>query len=334
MINFTLLGAGRIGKMHAKIISDHPDANLVNVYDVNQEFAAQVAKDNNANIAKSPVDAVNDENVDAVLIASATPTHTEYLIMSTKANKPVLCEKPIDLDINKVNECRDKIAGSTNLIQIGFNRRFDKSHASLKQAYVNGEIGKLEKIIITSRDPSPPGLDYLNAAGGFFRDTTIHDFDLSRFILGDDQIIEISAFGENLFDENAKTANDFDTAMFILKSKAGVLIHINNSRRAVYGYDQRVEIFGSKGMMISGNQTPTSVRKYTDTHTSSKEPILNFFIERYEQAYKDQLNEFINSIKSNNKSKVTFEDGRNALILANAAYESHNNKRVVNIDFS
>jgi myo-inositol 2-dehydrogenase/D-chiro-inositol 1-dehydrogenase len=137
-----------------------------------------------------------------------------------------------------------------------------------------------------------------------------------------------------LFDENAKTANDFDTAMFILKSKAGVLIHINNSRRAVYGYDQRIEIFGSKGMMISGNQTPTSVRKYTDTHTSSKEPILNFFIERYEQAYKDQLNEFINSIKSNSKSKVTFEDGRNALILANAAYESHNNKRVVKIDFS
>ena len=146
MINFTLLGAGRIGKMHAKIISDHPDANLVNVYDVNQEFAAQVASDNNANAAKSAVDAVNDENVDAVLIASATPTHTEYLIMSSKANKPVLCEKPIDLDINKVNECRDKIAGSKNLIQIGFNRRFDKSHASLKQAYVNGEIGKLEKI--------------------------------------------------------------------------------------------------------------------------------------------------------------------------------------------
>ena len=121
MINFTLLGAGRIGKMHAKIISDHPDANLVNVYDVNQEFAAQVASDNNANTAKSAVDAVNDENVDAVLIASATPTHTEYLIMSTKVNKPVLCEKPIDLDINKVNECRDKIAGSKNLIQIGFN---------------------------------------------------------------------------------------------------------------------------------------------------------------------------------------------------------------------
>jgi myo-inositol 2-dehydrogenase/D-chiro-inositol 1-dehydrogenase len=320
--------------MHAQIISDHPEANLKYVYDLNNEFALQVANDNNAEVANSPKEAVNHKDVNAILIASATPTHTKYLVMSTEANKAVLCEKPIDLDINKVNACRDKIAGSSNLIQIGFNRRFDKSHASLQQAYSNGEIGNLEKIIITSRDPSPPGLDYLNAAGGFFRDTTIHDFDLSRFILGDDPIVEISAFGENLFDENAKIANDFDTAMFILRSKAGVLIHINNSRRAVYGYDQRVEIFGSKGMMISGNQTPTSVRKYTDINTSSKEPIYNFFIERYEQAYKDQLNEFILSVKSNSNSKVTFEDGRNALILANAAYVSQNNKKVVSIDFS
>ena len=334
MINFALLGAGRIGKMHAKIISDHPEANLTYVYDVNNEFALQVAQDNNAKVANSPEEAVNHKDVNAILIASATPTHTKFLIMANEANKPVLCEKPIDLDINKVNECRDKISGSSNLIQIGFNRRFDNSHAKVQQAYVNGEIGTLEKIIITSRDPAPPSLDYLNAAGGFFRDTTIHDFDLSRFILGDDPIIEISAFGDNLFDENTKKANDFDTAMFILKSKLGVLIHINNSRRAVYGYDQRVEIFGSKGMMISNNQTPTSVEKYTENSTTSKDPIYNFFIERYEQAYKDQLNQFILSVNSNSKSKVTFEDGRNALILANAAYESHENKKVVTIDFS
>ena len=334
MINFALLGAGRIGKMHAKIISDHLEANLTYVYDVNNEFALQVAKDNNAEVANSPEETVNHKDVNAILIASATPTHTKFLIMANEANKPVLCEKPIDLDINKVNDCRDKIAGSSNLIQIGFNRRFDNSHAKVQQAYVNGEIGTLEKIIITSRDPAPPSLDYLNAAGGFFRDTTIHDFDLSRFILGDDPIIEISAFGDNLFDENTKKANDFDTAMFILKSKSGVLIHINNSRRAVYGYDQRVEIFGSKGMMISNNQTPTSVEKYTEHSTTSKDPIFNFFIERYEQAYKDQLNQFILSVNSNSKSKVTFEDGRNALILANAAYESHQKKKVVTIDFS
>ena len=188
-------------------------------------------------------------------------------------------------------------------------------------------------IIITSRDPAAPGLDYLNAAGGFFRDTTIHDFDLSRFILGDDPIVQVSAFGENLFDENAKTAKDFDTAMFILKSKSGVLVHINNSRRAVYGYDQRVEVFGSKGMVISNNQTPNSIERFTSTSTSSKEPIHFFFIERYQQAYRDQLNSFIEMINSNLKPKVTFEDGRKALIIANAAYESFENKKIIDINY-
>tara|TARA_Y100000768_G_scaffold381866_1_gene361231 strand:- start:982 stop:1671 length:690 start_codon:yes stop_codon:yes gene_type:complete len=218
-------------------------------------------------------------------------------------------------------------------LQIGFNRRFDNSHAKVQQARLKKEIGELEMLIITSRDPEPPGLEYLNAAGGFFRDTTIHDFDLSRFILGDDPIIQVTAFGENLFDENAKKADDFDTAMFVLKSREGVLIHINNSRRAVYGYDQRVEAFGSKGMIISNNQTITSVESYTNKITSSKEPILHFFIERYTQAYKDQFNHFIECIKNNIKPSVTFEDGRNALIIANAAYESHKQKKTIEITY-
>ena len=253
--------------------------------------------------------------------------------MGAKAGKAVFCEKPIDLDINKVNECMKEIDGIDIPVQIGFNRRFDNSHAKVQQARVNKEIGELEMLIITSRDPEPPGLDYLNAAGGFFRDTTIHDFDLSRFILGNDPIIEISAFGDNLFDENAKIAQDFDTAMFVLKSKAGVMIHINNSRRAVYGYDQRVEAFGSKGMIISNNQTPTSIEKYNKVSTSSKEPVLHFFIERYEQAYRDQFNHFINSIKNNKKPSVGFSDGRNALIIANAAYESNKQKKIIKINY-
>ena len=333
MINFTLLGAGRIGKMHAKIISDHPDANLVNVYDVNQEFAAQVASDNNANAAKSAFDAVNDENVDAVLIASATPTHIEYLIMSTEANKAVLCEKPIDLDINKVNECMENIKGANVPIQIGFNRRFDASHSKAQQARVTKEIGELEMVVITSRDPEPPGIEYLKAAGGFFRDTAIHDFDLTRFILGDDPVVQVSAFGDALFDKNSQQVKDFDTAMFILKSKKGVLIHINNSRRAVYGYDQRVEVFGSKGMVISNNQTPTSLERYTNKSTNEKELIHFFFIERYEQAYRDQFNEFVKCVENKTKPLVGFEDGRNALIIANAAYKSFESGKVIDIKF-
>ena len=263
MLNFSLIGAGRIGKMHADIITSNTGSKLKFVYDVNEEFAKNVASLSNAKVVSKPEDAINSSETDAVLIASATPTHIKFIKMAANAGKPVLCEKPIDLDINKVNKCREELVDVKSQIQIGFNRRFDLSHSKVQQARLSKEIGELEMIIITSREPAAPGLDYLNACGGFFRDTTIHDFDLSRFILGEDPIVEVSAFGENLFDDNVKTAKDFDTAMFILKSKSGVLIHINNSRRAVYGYDQRVEVFGSKGMVISNNQTPNSTERFT-----------------------------------------------------------------------
>ena len=333
MINIALMGAGRIGKMHAEIISSHPDANLKFVYDVNKEFASKVAKQNNAELVNSPEEAINNEKINAILIASATPTHTKFITMGAKAGKAIFCEKPIDLDINKVNECMEEINGIDVPLQIGFNRRFDNSHSKVQKAKLNKEIGELEMLIITSRDPEPPGIDYLNAAGGFFRDTTIHDFDLSRFILGHDPIIEVSAFGDNLFDENVKKAQDFDTAMFVLRSKAGVMIHINNSRRAVYGYDQRVEAFGSKGMIISNNQTPTSVEKFNELSTSSNEPILHFFIERYAQAYRDQFNHFLDCVKNNTKPSVGFQDGRNALLIANAAYQSNKEKRTIQVNY-
>ena len=327
------MGAGRIGKMHAKIISAHPNTNLKYVFDINSKFVNEVAKSTKCSKATSPEEAINSKNIDAVLIASATPTHTKFITMAAKAGKAIFCEKPIDLDIKKVNKCLDKIKNTKVPIQIGFNRRFDSSHAKTQQARLKKDIGELEMIVITSRDPEPPGMDYLKAAGGFFRDTTIHDFDLTRFILGDDPVVQISAFGEALFDKNVKKQKDHDTAMFILKSKKGVLIHINNSRRAVYGYDQRVEVFGSKGMIISNNQTPTSVEKFTSKSTNVKDPIHFFFIERYEQAYKDQFNEFIKCLVNKTKPKVTFEDGRNALIIANAAYESYKSGKVVNISF-
>ena len=333
MLNFALIGAGRIGKMHAEIINANPETNLKFVYDVNREFALDVANINNAEVVKKPEDAIVSSETNAVLIASATPTHIQFIKMAANAGKAVFCEKPIDLDIDKVNKCKEELKDTKSPIQIGFNRRFDQSHNKAQQARVNKEIGDLEMIIITSRDPAAPGLDYLNAAGGFFRDTTIHDFDLSRFILGDDPIVEVSAFGANLFDDNAKIAKDFDTAMFILKSKSGVLIHINNSRRAVYGYDQRVEVFGSKGMVISNNQTPNSLERYTSSSTSSKDLIHFFFIERYQQAYRDQFNSFVETIKTNSKPKVTFEDGRKALIIANAAYDSFENQKTVDINY-
>jgi len=333
MIKIALMGAGRIGKMHANLIMANSNCSLEFVYDVNTKFAEEISQQTGAKVAKSPEDAINSENTDAVFIASATPTHVSFITMAVDAKKPVFCEKPIDLDINKVDECREFIKNKNIPIQIGFNRRFDNSHSKVKIASNDNEIGKLEMLVISSRDPEPPGIDYLKAAGGFFRDTTIHDFDLSRFILGDDPIEKISAFGEQLISEDAKKVGDHDTAMFIMRSKSGVLIHINNSRRAVYGYDQRVEAFGSKGMIISNNQTQSSVEKYTKDHTFAKDPVQFFFIERYEQAYKSQLEEFLSMITNKSQPKVTFEDGRRALIIANAAYESFNSGKVVDINF-
>lgn len=327
------MGAGRIGKMHANLIMANSNCSLEFVYDVNTKFAEEISQQTGAKVAKSPEDAINSENTDAVFIASATPTHVSFITMAVDAKKPVFCEKPIDLDINKVDECREFIKNKNIPIQIGFNRRFDNSHSKVKIASNDNEIGKLEMLVISSRDPQPPGIDYLKAAGGFFRDTTIHDFDLSRFILGDDPIEKISAFGEQLISEDAKKVGDHDTAMFIMRSKSGVLIHINNSRRAVYGYDQRVEAFGSKGMIISNNQTQSSVEKFTKDHTFAKDPVQFFFIERYEQAYKSQLEEFLSMITNKSQPKVTFEDGRRALIIANAAYESFNSGKVVDINF-
>jgi len=327
------MGAGRIGKMHAEIINNHPDCNLHYIYDINSDFANLLASKFGANIAMSSEEALCSKDIDAVLIASVTSTHTEFISKGANAGKAIFCEKPIDLDIKKVDLCKEAIKNTNVPIQIGFNRRFDNSHNKLQQAKKNEEIGKLEMVVITSRDPEPPGLDYLKAAGGFFRDTTIHDFDLASFILGDDPIIQVATLGSQLISDDVKKVNDQDTAMFILKSKSGVLIHINNSRRAVYGYDQRVEIFGSKGMMISNNQTPTSVQKFSKNNTESKDPIHYFFIERYEQAYKDQFYDFIETIKQKRQPSVSFEDGRNALILANAAYDSYNLGKVIDINY-
>ena len=333
MINFVLFGAGRIGKFHANTINQNYKTNLLSVYDVNKKAAINLAKKYNAKVVDSPIEALKEKKIDAVLIASSTDTHIELIKKSVKANKNIFCEKPIDLDIKKVNKCKKEIASFKKKLQIGFQRRYDKSHAAAISSLKNNEIGKLEKIIITSRDPFPPPGEYIKKSGGIFRDMMIHDFDLTRFILQKDMVVEVSAYGSVNFDKNCILHNDFDTAMVMMKTKNNVLININNSRRSVYGYDQRIELFGSKGMLISDNQTPTSVKMFTKKNTNLRDPIYNFFIERYNQAYIDQLNDFIDSIQKNSKVKTTYEDGRKALLLANAAIESSKNKRKIKVNY-
>jgi myo-inositol 2-dehydrogenase / D-chiro-inositol 1-dehydrogenase len=319
MINFSLFGAGRIGTVHAaNIAASHPRARLAYVYDLDPTAAAALAGKYGAMVAPSVDAALGDTGVDAVLIASPTDTHVELITASARAGKAVLCEKPIDLDIERVERCRRDIAGSGAAIQIGFNRRFDRSHRAVRDS----DVGAIELLIITSRDPGPPPHSYVKVSGGIFRDMTIHDFDLARFILRDDVIEEVFATGSALADPALAKLGDVDTAMVVMRARSGALVHINNSRRAVYGYDQRVELFGAKGMVQSENMRPSSLRRYDADATDAKDPLLNFFIERYQQSYLDELHEFIDAVANKRRPAVGFEDGRCALILANAALQS------------
>lgn len=321
MLTFALFGAGRIGKMHAQNIHAFAQSQLKYVFDVYLPAAQEVADATGALVADNVDIALADPDVDAILIATSTDTHVDLIIRAAKAGKAILCEKPIDLDIDKVNYCLDAIADCDVPIQVGFNRRYDPSHNAAAVAAKDGSIGQLEQVIITSRDPGMAPVEYLKSSGGIFRDMIIHDFDMARFILGE-EIVELQALGSALVDEKITDIGDVDSVMLIMKSETGKLIHINGSRRAVYGYDQRVEVFGSEGMVISNNQTPTSITRFSNQQTDVKEPLYSFFIDRYEDAYNLQLTSFIENVLENKPVSPNFEDGKKAQLLAEAAQKS------------
>ena len=332
MVNIALFGAGRIGVLHAaNIAASQPRACLACVYDTNRALAEAVATKYGTRVAPSVEAALSDPAINAVLIASSTNTHVDLITAAARAGKAILCEKPIDLDIERVERCKADIAGTGVPVQIAFNRRYDRSHRGVRDAVRAGDIGALELLVLTSRDPGLPSLDYIKVSGGIFRDMTIHDFDLARFILGDDPIVELYATGSILMEPKFHEIGDVDTAMVVMKAASGTLVHINNSRRAVYGYDQRIEAFGSKGMVQSDNLRASSLRRTDARSTGAQEPLLNFFMERYRQAYLDELNEFIDVVAGKATPTAGFGDGRCALILANAAWESLRSARAVKI---
>ena len=331
MVGFALFGAGRIGRMHADNLAANPRARLVCIYDVVDAPAQAVAAKTGAQVVPDVAAALGADGVDAVLIASSTDTHVDLITAAAKAGKAILCEKPIDLDIARVNRCREEIADCNVAVQIGFNRRYDPNHLALREAVRGGAVGKIEQIVISSRDPGPPPLDYLRVSGGLYRDMMIHDFDLARFVLGADEPVEVTAMGSVLVDPAIATVDDVDSAMVMMRTEAGVLCHINCSRRAVYGYDQRLEVFGDAGMVITGNRHPTTVERYTATATAAKDPVVNFFLERYPEAYEAEINDFIDTVENGRVPTVTFEDGRRALILADAATESRKTGRTITV---
>lgn len=331
MLRIAVLGCGRIGQMHAANVARHPRAELAAVFDVNHQAAARVAEAQGVSAASSADAIFASDKVDAVLIATATPTHANYIEMAVLAGKPVLCEKPIDLNLARVNACAARIAGSRVPIQLGFNRRYDPGHSAARAAMQAGDIGELHQVIITSRDPAIPPRAYLEAAGGLFRDMTIHDFDLARFMLGEEPT-EVFALGNALIDPTlGAELNEVDSAMFVLRTASGKQCHINNSRTAVYGYDQRVELMGSAGMLISDNRKPHELRRFTSKTVEASEPYQFFFLERYLEAFMAEIDGFVDCVEKGAVPLASFEDGRRALILAEAAYISMREGRLVKV---
>lgn len=329
MLRIAVLGVGRIGRMHAENIAAHPRAALAGVYDVYTPAAAEVAEKLGVPQFDSAQAVFASADVDAVLIATSTATHADLLEEAVAAGKPVLCEKPIDLSLDRVNVCATNIAGCGVPVMLGFVRRFDTGHAAVRQAVEAGTIGDLHQVVITSRDPGMAPAAYIEVSGGIFRDMTIHDFDMARFILGE-EVTEVSATGSRLVDPALmERCNDWDTVTVVLTTASGKQAIINNSRRAVYGYDQRVEAFGSGGMAISENRTLNHLRLSTGGFTDQAAPLMNFFIDRYDAAFAAEIGAFVDAVEQGVSPPVGFEDGRQALILAEAAIRSVTEGRTI-----
>ena len=327
IVNVALFGLGRIGQMHAENLILHPKFNLIYVYDINKKLSKKMSNKFKCVNIKNPDIAMKDKKVDIIFIATSTSTHLKFITNAVKNKKIVFCEKPLDLNLKKIEKCRNIIKIYNPKIQIGFNRRYDPGHNLLKKNLLKGKIGKLEKIIITSRDPAPPSLNYLKTSGGIFKDMMIHDFDLARYYAGKDEFVSVFAMGSNLHDKKFNKVKDFELASCVLKTKKGIQCVITNSRHCSFGYDQRVELFGTKGMLISDNKRKTETTIYSGNSTNNKSKLLNFFIERYSEAYKLQLNDLFMMYSKKVKPLANFEDGRKSLALAQKAIESVKSKK-------
>ena len=329
-IRFALLGCGRIGKMHAEMLDRRVAGTSISiVYDVVDAAAQAVAADVGARVAGSLAEAVSADDVDAVAICTSTSTHVEAMIAAAQAGKAIFCEKPISLGLDEVDRALAAVESVGVKLQIGFNRRYDPSHRSVAAAVKRGEVGDLHLCKITSRDPAPPQIEYIRTSGGMFNDMTIHDFDMARYVTGS-EVLEVFAKGAVRIDAAIGEAGDIDTAVIVLVHANGAITTIDNSRQAAYGYDQRVEAFGSLGMISSENS-----HQFNSTVATAsgyrRPPLENFFLERYERSYLDQWSEFVDMVNNDRPSPAPGADGRAPLVIATAALQSMRTNRPVTI---
>lgn len=328
MLKVGLLGAGRIGWVHAKAITAHGGSTLVAVSDFIPESAQKLAAEYGCE-ARNTDDIIADPAIDAILIATSTDTHSDLMEKATAAGKAVLCEKPVDLSLERARACQKVVAETGQPVMIGFNRRFDPSFGALKAALDAGEIGKAELLSITSFDPAPPPVAYVKVSGGLFRDMMIHDFDMSQFIMGATPV-SLTAAATSIVDPAIGEAGDVDTAVVTMTYADGRIAVIKNSRRAAYGYDQRIEVLGSEGLLQAQNMLENLVVKSTKQGVTSAKPTF-FFLERYMPAYTAEWDSFVTAVTKGTAMPVTLQDGVNALAMAEAATLSAKEGKPVSI---
>lgn len=296
MVGIAVLGAGRIGKIHAANVALSKFATLVAVADPFADAAARLAGELGAEAMTDCEAAIDRPDVAAIVIGTPTHTHINLMLRAVRQGKAVLCEKPIDLDMAKSVAAVEEVERLNGRVMLAFNRRFENTFAQMRAAIDAGDIGEVRQVIISSRDPGLAPEDYIMSSGGIFRDMTIHDLDIGRWLLGE-ELVELSAVGSRLIDAPLmQRHDDYDTAMVQMQTASGKQCHINNSRHCVYGYDQRIEVFGSKGMLQMDNLRPTTIRRWSEDVTDAREPLLNFFLERYQQAYKAELDAYIDAL--------------------------------------
>jgi myo-inositol 2-dehydrogenase/D-chiro-inositol 1-dehydrogenase len=331
-LNVGIIGAGRIGKVHAETLAFRmPEANPAIIADVDLDAAHAVAERCGIpRVAASAAEIFADSGIAAVLICSSTATHARYIVEAARAGKHIFCEKPIDHSLERIDEALDAVETAGVKLQIGFNRRFDANFARMRTAVVRGEIGAPQLLHIVSRDPAPPSPSYARVSGGMFLDMTIHDFDMARFLIGD-EVEEIYTAAGVLVDTEIGVAGDVDTAVITLRFRNGVIGTIDNSRKAVYGYDQRAEVFGSAGSVATANRHPNEAVVSTAACVRRDLP-LNFFMERYIESFTEELRAFVRSVREGGAPTVTGADGRAAVVMAIAARKSYDEHRPVRLE--
>lgn len=317
MLNVGVIGAGRIGQLHVKNLKKIPRINIKAIADVQQEAIMQWAKSEDIEfVTKDPMDIINDPIIDAVIICSPTNTHAQLIIESAKAKKHIFCEKPVSFSTEETKKALEFVKKHGVILQVGFNRRFDESFRTLHSLIQQGELGKVHTLRITSRDPYPPPTSYIESSGGLFMDMMIHDFDMARYIL-QSEVVEVYAKGATLIDEEIAKYGDIDTAIVTLTFDNGALGTIENSRKSAFGYDQRLEVFGENGAFTVDNNRPNNIMRMTADGIGLEKPF-NFFLERYDQAYINEIHEFCRAITLNSPVKCSGEDGYAAEVIAEA----------------